>query len=76
MLLRKLIINVLTTKKRWSLCDGTKVLREHCGSNYFAIYEGIKSTRCTPKTYTVLYANFISIKLEKIKEKAADFFKK
>ena len=40
-------------------CDGGVSLCS--GGNNFAIYKGIKSTRCTPYTYTAFYVNYSSI---------------
>ena len=35
------------------------------GGDHFATYTCIKSTHCTPQTYTLLCVNYISIKLKK-----------
>lgn len=40
-----------------------KGVSPHFGGNHNAIYKGIKSTLCTH--YTILYANYISIKLKR-----------
>ena len=43
-----------------------EVLANTMGGNHFVIC--IKSTCCTPWTYTMLYVDYVSIKMEKILE--------
>ena len=38
----------------------------HCGY-HLTVHTYVKSSRCTPSTYTILYISYVSIKLEKVK---------
>ena len=45
----------------------TGVSQTYCGE-YFATYTNIESLCCTPETYIMLYVNYVSIKILKIKK--------
>ena len=46
MLLRKQILNFLTTKNKWWWCAGDGGVSSHYAGNHFAVLKRIKSTRC------------------------------
>ena len=56
-------VGVAKKRKKWSSRDMREVLA-NAGGNHFAILKCIKSTPCTPETYTMLYTNYVSIQLE------------
>ena len=60
-MLRDQILNVLTTKKKWLLCDVMEVLAKAM-MVIILLYMCIKSTYVQLK-HTMLYVNYISINL-------------